>query len=32
MSRNPEPSIALPPLKIVRTDPRGRMVVQVWGR
>ena len=32
VSRNPEPAIMLPPLKIARTDQRGRMVVQVWTR
>jgi hypothetical protein len=32
VSRNPEPAVVLPPLKIARTDQRGRMVVQVWTR
>jgi hypothetical protein len=32
ISRNPEPSIGLPPLRVERTDMLGRMVVQVWRR
>jgi hypothetical protein len=32
VSRNPEPAVMLPPLKIARTDQRGRMVVQLWTR
>jgi len=32
ISRNPEPSVGLPPLRVERTDMLGRMVVQVWRR
>ena len=32
VSRNPEPAIGLPPLRVERTDQRGRMVVQRWRR
>ena len=32
VSRHPEPAVLLPPLKIARTDQRGRMVVQTWTR
>ncbi|HET7219369.1 MAG TPA: hypothetical protein VFJ02_15030, partial [Vicinamibacterales bacterium] len=32
VSRNPEPAIGLPPLRVERTDQRGRMVVQLWRR
>ena len=32
VSRNPEPAAMLTPLRIVRTDQRGRMVVQAWTR
>jgi hypothetical protein len=32
VTRNPERSVALPPLNLVRSDLRGRMVVQVWSR
>jgi hypothetical protein len=30
VSRNVEPAVGFPPLKLARTDARGRMVVQVW--
>jgi hypothetical protein len=32
VSRNLEPAVALPPLRLQRTDMRGRMVLQVWKR
>jgi hypothetical protein len=32
VSRNPEPAVALAPLRLQRTDMRGRMVLQVWSR
>lgn len=32
VSRNPEPSIGLAPLRVERTDQRGRMIVQRWRR
>jgi hypothetical protein len=32
ISRNPEPLVALPPLRIDRTEVRGRMVLQTWRR
>jgi hypothetical protein len=32
VSRNPEPAASLAPLRIARTDQRGRMVVQTWTR
>jgi hypothetical protein len=32
VTRNPETPLTLPPLRLVRTDLRGRMVVQVWSR
>lgn len=32
VTRNPATPVALPPLRLVRTDLRGRMVVQVWSR
>ena len=30
VSRHPEPSLALPPFRVERTDVQGRMVVQLW--
>ena len=30
VSRNIEPAVAFPPLKLQRTDLRGRMVIQLW--
>jgi hypothetical protein len=30
LSRNVEPTIALPPLRLERTDLKGRMVVQIY--
>jgi len=30
VSRNLEPAVGLPPLQLQRTDPRGRMVLQLW--
>ena len=30
VSRNLEPAVGLPPLRLQRTDPRGRMVLQLW--
>jgi hypothetical protein len=32
VSRNPEPAVMLPPLRIDRTEQQGRMVVQYWRR
>jgi hypothetical protein len=32
ISRNPEPSVGLPPFRVERTEVRGRMVVQLWRR
>ena len=32
VSRNPEPAVGLLPLRLERTDMRGRMVLQVWKR
>ena len=32
VSRNPEPAVGLPPLRLERTASHGRMVLQVWGR
>jgi hypothetical protein len=32
VSRHPEPVVALLPLRMQRTEKRGRMVLQVWGR
>jgi hypothetical protein len=32
ISRHPEPAVGLPPMRIERTDLRGRMVVQLWRR
>jgi hypothetical protein len=32
VTRNPETPVALPPLKMTRTEMRGRMVVQTWSR
>jgi hypothetical protein len=32
VSRNPEPVVSLLPLRLERTDMRGRMVLQVWKR
>jgi hypothetical protein len=32
VSRNPEPAVGLPPLRLDRTEPQGRMVIQYWRR
>jgi hypothetical protein len=32
VSRNPEPAVMLPPLRVERTEQQGRMVVQYWRR
>ena len=32
VSRNPEPEVTLPPLRIERTEQQGRMVIQSWRR
>ncbi len=32
VSRNPEPGVGLPPLRLDRTEPQGRMVIQYWRR
>jgi len=32
VSRNPDPAVALPPLRVERSDQRGRMVIQYWRR
>ncbi len=32
VSRNPEPAVLLPPLRVERTEQQGRMVVQYWRR
>jgi hypothetical protein len=32
VSRNSTPAVSLPPLRVRRTDVRGRMVLQEWGR
>jgi hypothetical protein len=32
VSRNPEPTVTLPPLRVDRTEQRGRMVLQYWRR
>ena len=32
ISRNPEPKVALDPMRLDRTDMHGRMVVQRWSR
>ena len=32
ISRNPEPRVTLEPLRLERTDMRGRMVIQRWAR
>jgi hypothetical protein len=32
VSRQPEPVVSLPPLRLQRSDIRGRMVLQQWTR
>jgi hypothetical protein len=32
VSRNPEPAVMLPPLRVERTEQQGRMVLQYWRR
>jgi hypothetical protein len=32
VTRNPETPVALPPLKLARTEQLGRMIVQTWSR
>jgi hypothetical protein len=32
ISRNPEPAVTLPPLRVDRTEQKGRMVIQYWRR
>jgi hypothetical protein len=32
VSRHPEPAVLLPPLRVERTEQRGRMVIQYWQR
>jgi hypothetical protein len=32
VSRNPEPAVGLPPLRLEQTELRGRMVLQYWRR